>query len=109
MSITAVSPDTIVVEEFDNSNFWHKLEHMLIVYYLYASSVTVKAADYADFPIKGYEFYEFNSKDREILKNDWNGNVFRLAMYTKEGGYIDNKDKVMEKVQEETEDNASIS
>ncbi len=71
MSITAVSPDTIVSETFENSNFWHKLEHMLLVYYLYASAVTVKAADYADFPIKGYEFFEFNSEDREILKNDW--------------------------------------
>ena len=33
MSITAVSPKTIVKEEFDDSNFWHKLEHLLLVYY----------------------------------------------------------------------------
>lgn len=71
MSITAVSPDSIVIEKFENSNFWHKIEHLLLVYYLYASSKTVTAAEYADFPIKGYEFYEFDASDREILKNDW--------------------------------------
>lgn len=71
MSITAVSPEAIVLETFENSNFWHKLEHMLLVYYLYASTVTVTASEYANFPIKGYEFFEFNAEDREILKNDW--------------------------------------
>ena len=71
MSITAVSPDIIVNETFDDSNFWHKLAHLLFVYYLYDSPTTVKAAGYADFPIKGYQFYEFNSEDTEILKNDW--------------------------------------
>ena len=71
MSITAVSPEIIVNETFDDSNFWHKLAHLLFVYYLYDSPTTVKAAEYADFPIKGYQFYEFNSEDTEILKNDW--------------------------------------
>lgn len=71
MSITAVSPNTIVNEKFLESNFWHKLEHMLFVYYLYDSPTTVKASQYADFPIKGYQFHEFNSEDVEILKNDW--------------------------------------
>lgn len=71
MSITAVSPDSIVKEEFETSNFWHKLEHLLLVYYLYDSPVTVKAADYANFPIKGYQFHEFTAEERAILKNDW--------------------------------------
>lgn len=71
MSITAVSPNTIVDEDFLESNFWHKLEHILFVYYLYDSPLTVKASQYSNFPIKGYQFYEFNSEDREILKNDW--------------------------------------
>ena len=71
MSITAVSPDTIVNETFLDSNFWHKLEHMLFVYYLYDSPSPVKAAQYADFPIKGYQFHEFDEEDQEILKNDW--------------------------------------
>ena len=71
MSITAVSPDTIVSETFYDSNFWHKLAHLLFVYYLYDSPTTVKASQYANFPIKGYQFFEFNSDDIEILKNDW--------------------------------------
>ena len=71
MSITAVSPDTIVDETFDDSNFWHKLAHLLFVFYLYDSPTTVKAAEYDNFPIKGFKFYEFNSEDTEILKNDW--------------------------------------
>lgn len=71
MSITAVSPDKIVLEEFGTSNFWHKLEHMLLVYYHYASNKTVKAAEYADFYIRGYEFHRFNKADQERLKNDW--------------------------------------
>lgn len=71
MSITAVSPDVIVKEVFEHSNFWHKLEHLLFVYYLYASDKTVTAAEYANFPIKGYQFYEFDTDDRETLKNDW--------------------------------------
>lgn len=71
MSITAVSPDSIVKEEFETSSFWHKLEHMLLVYYHYDSPVTVKAADYANFFIKGFQFHEFTSEEREILKNDW--------------------------------------
>lgn len=71
MSITAVSPASIQVEQFESSNFWHKLEHLLLVYYLYNSSTTVKAADYANFPIKGYEFHVFSKEDEERLKNDW--------------------------------------
>jgi hypothetical protein len=71
MSITAVSPDTIVTEIFENSNFWHKLNHLLFVYYLYASDKTVTAAGYADFFIKGYQFYEFSENDKAILENDW--------------------------------------
>lgn len=71
MSITAVSPNTIVNEKFSDSNFWHKIEHMLFVYYLYDSPTTVKSSQYANFPIKGYQFHEFNSEDVEILKNDW--------------------------------------
>lgn len=43
-------------------------------------------------------FYDLYTKDNfKVLKEDWNTNVFRIAMYTKEGGYIDDnsiKDKV---------------
>lgn len=71
MSITAVSPNQIVSEQFATSKFWHKLEHMLLVYYHYASAKTVKAAQYADFYIRGYEFHEFDETDKDRLKNDW--------------------------------------
>ena len=71
MSITAVSPDKIVSETFYESNFWHKIAHILFVYYLYDSPTTVKASNYANFPIKGYQFHEFDDEDKEILKNDW--------------------------------------
>ena len=71
MSVTAVSPERIVNESFENSSFWHKLERLLLVYYLYDSEVTVPASEYAKFPIVGYDFFEFDSLDREKLKNDW--------------------------------------
>jgi len=58
MSITAVSPKSIITQDFESSHFWKKLEKMLLVYYLYDSDVTVPAAAYADFPIKGYDFHE---------------------------------------------------
>lgn len=71
MSITAVSPNQIVSEQFEISKFWHKLQHMLLVYYHYASSKTVKAAEYSDFYIRGYEFHKFSDVDEARLKNDW--------------------------------------
>ncbi len=71
MTITAVSPQKIVKESYKNSNFYHKISTMLLVYYLYNSNITVKACDYANFPIKGYEFFTFNKEDSEILEKDW--------------------------------------
>lgn len=72
MSITAVSVNKIVnEEEFDDSTFWHKLEHLLLVYYHYVAPKTVPAAEYANFIIEGYHFHEFSEEEKEILKNDW--------------------------------------
>ncbi|MDF9527324.1 MutH/Sau3AI family endonuclease [Bacillus cereus] len=71
MSITAVSPELITDEEFETSSFWHKLEHLLLVYYHYDSPETVPAAEYAKFFIEGYHFHDFSDEDKEILKNDW--------------------------------------
>lgn len=71
MSITAVTPELITDEEFETSSFWHKLEHLLLVYYHYDSPETVPAAEYAKFFIEGYHFHEFSDEDKEILKNDW--------------------------------------
>lgn len=71
MSITAVSPDVIVDEVFDESHFWDKLAHMLLVYYHYTSDKPVKAIEYKKFPIRGYEFHEFSEEERAALENDW--------------------------------------
>lgn len=71
MSITAVSLEKISSEDFEHSNFWHKVRSMLIVYYLYASETAVKALDYADFPIKGYQFHEFTEEEMQTLRSDW--------------------------------------
>ena len=71
LSVTAVSPNKIVYEEFQNSNFWHKLSHLLLVYYLYDSPTPVEAYEYSKFLIKGYQFFEFDEEDKETLKNDW--------------------------------------
>ena len=71
MSITGVSPNVIIDEEFYNSRFWHKLAHLLLVYYLYASDKTVLAAEYANFLVKGYQFLEFSEDDKKILEQDW--------------------------------------
>ena len=71
MSITAVSLDSIAGEEFATSNFWHKAQRLLIVYYLYDSEKTVPAAGYANFPIKGYQLHQFSDAEIETLKSDW--------------------------------------
>lgn len=71
VSITAVSIPVIVKEEFETSNFWHKLAHMLWVYYWYNSPVTVKLDGYKNFPILDFQFYEFDETDRLRLKQDW--------------------------------------
>jgi len=71
VSVTAVSPEKIVDEEFDYSKLWHKLENILFVYYLYDSDKTVPAAEYASFPIQDYQFHKFSDDDKRILQNDW--------------------------------------
>ncbi|MBQ8656946.1 MAG: hypothetical protein IJ527_07860 [Prevotella sp.] len=71
VSVTAVSIPVIVNEEFETSIFWHKLAHMLWVYYWYKSPVTVKLEGYKNFPILGYHFYEFSEEDQLLLRQDW--------------------------------------
>ena len=51
VSVTAVSIQKIVNEQFETSNFWHKLEHLLWVYYSYKSEGTVKLDGYKLFPL----------------------------------------------------------
>lgn len=71
MSITAVGVYDLDQQTFCTSHFWNKLEHMLIVYYLYDSDKAVKPYDYKDFLVKGYEFHEFEENDKQTLANDW--------------------------------------
>ena len=78
MSITAVGIYDIAEQTFETSHFWEKLEHMLIVYYQYMANHPVEAYDYRTFPIKGYEFHEFDELEVEALRQDWE-NVRFLA------------------------------
>lgn len=72
MSITAVSVDKIGSQNnFYESTLWHKLEELLLVYYLYDSDKTVKASEYSNFPIQGYQFLIFSEEDKKVLENDW--------------------------------------
>lgn len=71
MSITAVSIDRIVDEEFDLSNFRHKIDSMLVVFYWYKEGKGATLSDYADFPIEGYCFVRFDDSDMRALERDW--------------------------------------
>jgi len=70
-SITAVSIDKIASEKFDDSAFYHKIKNMLFVFYHYDSNVTVRAAAYANFYIRGYMFYQFSEDNLIIIRRDW--------------------------------------
>lgn len=72
LAITHVSPAKIKYEVFEDSNFLHKIEHLLFVFYHYTLSSSARnSLDYKDFPILGHLFWQVPEKDREILKNDW--------------------------------------
>lgn len=74
MSVTAVSVNTIWLEQFEDSAFWHKLEHLLLAYYLYNNGINKKVSDtreYADFPLLGWELHEWSDDDLDILRADW--------------------------------------
>lgn len=71
VSITAVSPEKIVNQEFEDSFLWHKMEYMLFVFYHYNSYKVVPAYDYSMFEILGHHFYQFSDEDKEIIYNDW--------------------------------------
>ena len=71
MSITAVGIYDIAGQDFWTSHFWAKLEHMLLVYYHYASDRPVTPYEYRRFVIKGYEFHQFTPEETAALKEDW--------------------------------------
>nr|WP_288978416.1 MutH/Sau3AI family endonuclease [uncultured Blautia sp.] len=70
-SITAVSISTIELETFETSKFWHKSQRILFVYYHYLSKMTIKAAEYKDFPLKNFYFYNCSADDKAIIASDW--------------------------------------
>lgn len=70
-SITAVSINSIASETFDSSHFWDKASRILFVFYQYESVKTVTAAMYANFHIRGYEFFQLSPDDLMVVKNDW--------------------------------------
>jgi DNA mismatch repair protein MutH len=72
LTITNISPETLKHETFDNSRFYHKIEHLLFVFYHYALTETAKnSGDYSIFPILGHLFWEAVDNDLEALRNDW--------------------------------------
>ncbi len=74
MSITAVSPEKITEEMYNDSSFLHKIAHLLLFYYLYDSKSTVKASEYARFPLLTYQFHEYSDytqEERDTLMSDW--------------------------------------
>lgn len=72
LTITNISAETLKVETFENSRFYHKIEHLLFVFYHYTLSKTAEnSADYRSFPILGHLFWEITPIDIERLKSDW--------------------------------------
>lgn len=74
VSITAVSPQKIAEEEYHSSAFWHKVAHLLFLYYFYDSRKVVPPSGYAKFPLLAYQFHEyqdFTAEEQRTLENDW--------------------------------------
>ena len=83
VSITAVSPEDIINQEYRGSTFFKKIEHLLFFYYRYDYSKRISngtdnskstAADYRKFELLDYQFHEhdeFSEIDRKRLQDDW--------------------------------------
>lgn len=71
MSITAVGIYDIGEQTFETSHFWGKLAHLLIIFYHYSATHSVKPFEYKEFPFVGYRFHSFNQEDELILRKDW--------------------------------------
>lgn len=74
VSITAVSPEQIVHQNYANSSFFHKIAHIVFFYYLYNPDCTGSMLKYADFHFVSYQFHEytdFTDEERQTLKSDW--------------------------------------
>lgn len=74
VSVTAVSPQKIVAEEYRTSAFWHKVAHLLFLYYFYDSRKVVSPSEYAKFRLLDYQFHEyedFSEEEQQTIENDW--------------------------------------
>ncbi len=72
VTITAVSIDKIVNEDdFEKSLLWHKMQHILFVYYHYNSMTTVQALGYSEFEVLSHQFYAPSAIDRARYESDW--------------------------------------
>lgn len=73
--------------------------------YLHVDGTSLKNQNGKDFTLKGVsshgiQWYSdvITYDNLKSLKENWNINVFRIAMYTDENGYISNKDTIKEKL-----------
>lgn len=92
MSITAVSPQQIVAEEYRTSAFWHKVAHLLFFYYFYDSRKAVSPSEYARFKLLTYQFHEygdFTAEEQQAIENDWR--IVRDFVAFLQGNYSDYK------------------
>ena len=72
LTITGVSPEILRNEVFENSRFYHKIEHLLFVFYHYSLSSTARnSGDYCSFPILGHLFWDIAEEHLDTLRNDW--------------------------------------
>ena len=53
-------------EEFENSSFWKKNAHLLLVFYLHD-----KDSDLLDYLIKLVDDWQYPNEDLKIIKHDW--------------------------------------
>ena len=90
ISITAVSIFEITSQIYENSSFYHKINHLLFVYYEYIGK-NVYAYDYRNFPLLSYQFFEFSKEQKETLKEDWT--IVRTFVLEIEKRYEDNPDR----------------
>ncbi|OQX96807.1 MAG: DNA mismatch repair protein [Bacteroidetes bacterium 4572_117] len=53
-------------EDFENSSFWKKNTHLLLIFYLHD-----KDKDLLDYLIKLVDDWKYSNQDLQIIKNDW--------------------------------------
>lgn len=98
----------IVIVKSNNLPLFKSVEQNNFVSYngwLHVDKTSLKNCHNETFVLKGISSHGIQWYSHLItfdnlksLKNDWGINVFRIAMYTDENGYISNKDEIKQKV-----------